>query len=160
MKETVMAEFARAAKVLKVEGYTDRQIFSMLIEALGEDVDVQPLDLPKQDLPNRVTQVMCEIGIPANLKGYKYMRDAIIMAVEDPSCVNSITKVLYPTIAANNNATSSQVERAIRHAIEKAWSKGNLEAYLAYFGNTVSCIDKPTNSEFIAMIADKINLEG
>ena len=158
MIETAMANFATAAKALKREGFSDREIFAMLNESLGEDSNAKaPLNLPEKDLSKRITQIMCEIGISANLKGFKYVRDAIKMAIEKPECLSSVTKVMYPEIAAMYGAKSSQVERAIRHAIEKAWEKGNLEAYMTYFGNTVS--SKPTNSEFIAMIADRITLE-
>ena len=100
-----------------------------------------------------------EIGIPAHIKGYHYLRDAIIMAVDDMDVLNAITKVLYPTIAKMHQTTASRVERAIRHAIEVAWNRGNTEAIDDIFGYTVSASkSKPTNSEFIAMIADKLRL--
>ena len=100
-----------------------------------------------------------EIGVPAHIKGYQYMRDAIIMSVEDASMISSITKILYPTIAKRFQTTPSRVERAIRHAIEVAWDRGDLETLQKYFGYTVSNVKgKPTNSEFIAMIADYLSL--
>ena len=101
-----------------------------------------------------------EIGIPAHIKGYHYLRDAIIMSIEDMDVLNAITKVLYPTVAKKHQTTSSRVERAIRHAIEVAWSRGKLDTLDELFGYTVSNgKGKPTNSEFIALIADTIRLE-
>jgi len=107
-----------------------------------------------------VTNIMHEIGVPAHIKGYQYLRDAIMMVVKDLDVINSITKLLYPTIAKSYNTTPSRVERAIRHAIEVAWSRGQVEAIDKLFGYTVNIgKGKPTNSEFIAMIADKLRLE-
>ena len=101
-----------------------------------------------------------EIGVPAHIKGYQYLREAIMMSVEDPEMLGSITKVLYPTIARKNQTTASRVERAIRHAIEVAWNRGKMETLDAMFGYTINTgKGKPTNSEFIALIADKIRLQ-
>ena len=101
-----------------------------------------------------------EIGVPAHIKGYQYLRDAIMMSVKDMEMLGSITKVLYPTIAKNHQTTPSRVERAIRHAIEVAWSRGKMDTIDELFGYTVSNgKGKPTNSEFIALIADRIRLE-
>ena len=101
-----------------------------------------------------------EVGVPAHIKGYQYLRDAIIMVIEEPEMLNSITKILYPTIAKRNQTTPSRVERAIRHAIEVAWSRGNMDIINSLFSYTVSTgKGKPTNSEFIALIADKIRLQ-
>ena len=108
----------------------------------------------------KVTEVIHQIGVPAHIKGYQYLRDAIMMAVHDMEAVGSITKILYPSIAKQYHTTSSRVERAIRHAIEVAWDRGDLETLQAYFGYTVSGIKgKPTNSEFISMIADRLRLQ-
>ena len=113
-----------------------------------------------ENLETRVTNMLHEIGIPAHIKGYHYLRDAIMMAVEDMDVLNAITKVLYPTVAKKYQTTSSRVERAIRHAIEVAWSRGKLDTLDELFGYTVSTgKGKPTNSEFIALIADTIQLE-
>ena len=113
-----------------------------------------------EDLESRVTNMLHEIGIPAHIKGYHYLRDAIIMAVKDMDVLNAITKILYPTVAKKYQTTSSRVERAIRHAIEVAWSRGKLDTLDELFGYTVSTgKGKPTNSEFIALIADTIQLE-
>lgn len=117
-------------------------------------------EAPEVNLENRVTDMIHEIGIPAHIKGYHYLRDAIIMAVEDMDVLNAITKVLYPTVAKMHQTTASRVERAIRHAIEVAWSRGKLDTLDDLFGYTVSNgKGKPTNSEFIALIADTIRLE-
>ena len=107
-----------------------------------------------------VTQMMRGIGIPAHIKGYQYIREGIIMAIKDPDILNYITKFLYPAIAKKYKTTTSSVERAIRHAIEVAWNRGKLDAMEALFGYSVnSGKGKPTNSEFIALIADKFRLE-
>ena len=108
----------------------------------------------------RVTEVIHQVGVPAHIKGYQYLREAIMMAVEDIESVSAITKVLYPSIAKKFKTTSSRVERAIRHAIEVAWDRGDIETLQNYFGYTVSGIKgKPTNSEFISMIADRLRLQ-
>ena len=117
-------------------------------------------DYIRQNLEDDVTQLLHEIGIPAHIKGYKYLRDAITISVEEKEMLVSVTKVLYPTIAKKHGTTSSRVERAIRHAIEVAWSRGQLEMIHEIFGYTVnSGKGKPTNSEFIALITDKIRLD-
>lgn len=119
-----------------------------------------PAAVTEENLENRVTDMIHEIGIPAHIKGYHYLRDAIMMAVEDMDVLNAITKVLYPTVAKKHQTTASRVERAIRHAIEVAWSRGKLDTLDDLFGYTVSNgKGKPTNSEFIALIADTIRLE-
>lgn len=113
-----------------------------------------------RDLETDVTNMIHEIGVPAHIKGYQYLRDAIMMAIEDMDMLNSVTKVLYPTIAKNHQTTPSRVERAIRHAIEVAWSRGKMDTIDELFGYTVSTgKGKPTNSEFIALISDRIRLE-
>ena len=112
------------------------------------------------DLEQDVTDIIHEIGVPAHIKGYQYLREAIMMSVKDPAMISSITKVLYPTIAKRFQTTPSRVERAIRHAIEVAWSRGRMETLDALFGYTVNTgKGKPTNSEFIALIADRIRLK-
>ena len=116
--------------------------------------------LMKRNLESLVTDMIHEIGIPAHIKGYQYLRDAIIMSVNDIEMLNSITKILYPTIAKKYQTTASRVERAIRHAIEVSWSRGKMDTIDALFGYTINNgKGKPTNSEFIALIADKIRLE-
>ena len=114
----------------------------------------------ERNLESDVTNVIHEIGVPAHIKGYHYLRDAIMMSVNDTEMLNSITKQLYPTIAKRHKTTASRVERAIRHAIEVAWSRGKMDTIDALFGYTVhNGKGKPTNSEFVALIADKIRLE-
>ena len=106
-----------------------------------------------------VTEILHQIGVPAHIKGYQYVREAIIIAVQNMAVINAVTKVLYPEVAKRFHTTPSRVERAIRHAIEVAWDRGDLETLQSYFGYTVnSAKGKPTNSEFIAMIADRIRL--
>lgn len=130
----------------------------------GEDVTVispqaEEEKAVRRDLEKDVTDMIHELGVPAHIKGYQYLREAIMMSVEDMDMLNSITKVLYPTIAKKFQTTPSRVERAIRHAIEVAWSRGRMETLDALFGYTINTgKGKPTNSEFIALIADKIRL--
>ena len=114
----------------------------------------------EENLEALVTNIIHEVGVPAHIKGYQYLREAIMMVVNDIDVINQITKSLYPKIAAKYNTTPSRVERAIRHAIEVAWGRGQQEAVESIFGYTISASKgKPTNSEFIAMIADKLRLE-
>ena len=111
------------------------------------------------DLEAVVTDIIHEIGVPAHIKGYQYLREAIILTIKDMDMINAVTKVLYPEVAKKFNTTPSRVERAIRHAIEVAWDRGDIETLQKFFGYTVSNIKgKPTNSEFIAMIADCLSL--
>lgn len=111
-------------------------------------------------LESDITNIIHDIGIPAHIKGYQYLRDSIMLSVKDNEVINSITKILYPTIAKKYQTTSSRVERAIRHAIEVAWNRGNTDTLNGLFGYTISNgKGKPTNSEFIALIADKIRLQ-
>lgn len=126
----------------------------------------QYIDIPRQEMKNEdslealVTNVIHEVGVPAHIKGYQYLREAIMLVVNDIDIINQITKQLYPEIAAKYHTTPSRVERAIRHAIEVAWGRGEQAAVENIFGYTVSASKgKPTNSEFIAMIADKLRLE-
>lgn len=114
----------------------------------------------KEDLEINITNIIHEVGVPAHIKGYQYLRDAITMVVEDMDLLGAVTKELYPAIAQRNNTTPSRVERAIRHAIEVAWNRGKIETINSLFGYTVhNDKGKPTNSEFIAIIADKLRLE-
>ncbi len=157
------------------------KMFQMLSDLLHEDKEFQIMitipgggqnqatvktyqDVAKQenthDLEKDVTDIIHEIGVPAHIKGYQYLREAIMMSVNDSDMLNSITKLLYPTIAKKFQTTPSRVERAIRHAIEVAWSRGKMETLDAMFGYTIHTgKGKPTNSEFVALIADKIRLQ-
>ncbi|MBR0413138.1 MAG: sporulation transcription factor Spo0A [Eubacterium sp.] len=112
------------------------------------------------NLETLVSNIMRQIGVPAHIKGYQYLRRSIILCVNDKSMLGSVTKILYPTVAKEFQTTASRVERAIRHAIEVAWNRGDVEVLSSFFGYTIQAErGKPTNSEFIAMIADKICLE-
>ena len=114
----------------------------------------------ERNIESDVTAIIHDVGVPAHIKGYQYLREAIIMSVNDTEMLNSITKILYPTIAKKYQTTSSRVERAIRHAIEVAWNRGRMDTIDELFGYTINAEKgKPTNSEFIALIADKIRLE-
>ncbi|KKB37232.1 sporulation transcription factor Spo0A [Bacillus thermotolerans] len=120
----------------------------------------KPVERKAVNLDASITNIIHEIGVPAHIKGYMYLREAISMVYNDIELLGSITKVLYPDIAKKYNTTASRVERAIRHAIEVAWSRGNIDSISSLFGYTVSMTKaKPTNSEFIAMVADKLRLE-
>ncbi len=111
------------------------------------------------DLEVTVSEIMHQIGVPAHIKGYQYLREAIVLSINDREMMSSVTKVLYPTVAKTYSTTSSRVERAIRHAIEVAWDRGDVDVLSSYFGYTIqSERGKPTNSEFIAMISDKLRL--
>ena len=107
-----------------------------------------------------VTEILHQIGVPAHIKGYHYLREAIIMSINTPEIINAVTKQLYPAVAKKYSTTSSRVERAVRHAIEVAWDRGDVEILNSYFGYTIHTgRGKPTNSEFIAMISDKLRLQ-
>ena len=111
------------------------------------------------ELELMVTEIIHQIGVPAHIKGYHYLREAIILSVKNSEIINSVTKLLYPTVAKNHGTTSSRVERAIRHAIEVAWDRGDIDVLNSYFGYTIqNDRGNPTNSEFIAMISDKLRL--
>lgn len=155
-------------KVYKILGdlmNADKEFQIMITVPSGKGSAVRREAPPEQkkeeerDLEQDVTNMIHEIGVPAHIKGYQYLREAIMMSVDDPSMISSITKILYPTIAKRFQTTPSRVERAIRHAIEVAWSRGRMETLDALFGYTIDTgKGKPTNSEFIALIADKIRL--
>lgn len=115
---------------------------------------------PQPDLEILVTDIIHQIGVPAHIKGYHYLRDSIILSIQEPDIINSVTKRLYPSVAKKNATTPSRVERAIRHAIEVAWDRGDVDVLNSYFGYTIhNGRGKPTNSEFIAMISDKLRLK-
>jgi len=147
----------------------DMELLISRIRQLKEKVSVNPDQSPlfesfakkaEIDLETRVTNILHEIGVPAHIRGYHYMREAIIMAINDIDVLNYITKELYPSIAKKCGTTPSRVERAIRHAIEVAWSRGKVDVIDALFGYTINNHKgKPTNSEFIALIADRLRLE-
>lgn len=116
--------------------------------------------LSDPELEMMVTEIIHQIGVPAHIKGYHYLREAIMLSIKNSDIVNSVTKLLYPTVAKTHNTTASRVERAIRHAIEVAWDRGDIDVLNSYFGFTIqNDRGKPTNSEFIAMISDKLRLK-
>ena len=130
---------------------------------LPNDLDMLSVsndESPSNDLESQVTKIIHQIGVPAHIKGYQYLRTAIILTVNDSDIINSVTKILYPTVAKKYQTTTSRVERAIRHAIEVAWDRGDVEVLNSYFGYTIqNNRGKPTKSEFIAMIADNLRLK-
>ncbi len=132
---------------------------SRIISKRGNSKAKQNSPIIGNDIESQVTKVIHQIGVPAHIKGYQYLRTAILMTIKDNEVINSVTKILYPSVAKQYQTTSSRVERAIRHAIEVAWDRGDIEVLNAYFGYTVQTSrGKPTNSEFIAMIADNLRL--
>lgn len=143
--------------------------FSILFECINSIASQRSLssvysanedNLSMFDIETRVTKIIHQIGVPAHIKGYDYLRTAILMAVKDNDLIHSITKSLYPSVAKQYNTTSSRVERAIRHAIEVAWDRGDYDVLTKFFGYTIqNSRGKPTNSEFIAMIADNLRLQ-
>ena len=135
----------------------------MLLSDMNKDCKTLSLNNSKNSdaqLEVTVSEIMHQIGVPAHIKGYQYLREAIILSINNTEMMNSVTKVLYPTVAKTFNTTASRVERAIRHAIEVAWDRGDVDVLSAYFGYTIqNTRGKPTNSEFIAMISDKLRLK-
>ncbi len=135
------------------------QLLGSAAEENGKNVKAMPFGTGGQDMELMVTEMIHQIGVPAHIKGYHYLREAILLSVEDPEIMNAVTKVLYPTVAKKFGTTPSRVERAIRHAIEVAWDRGDVDTLNAYFGYTIhNSRGKPTNSEFIAMLSDKLRL--
>lgn len=140
---------ALASRILRNAGRAKQQTEKM-------PGGVPSVSLEEEDM---VTDMLRMIGVPAHIKGYRFLRDSIMMVIDDPTLINAVTKVLYPDIARDHSTTASRVERAIRHAIEVAWDRGDIEILNFYFGSTVNSLrGKPTNSEFIAMLADRVTL--
>lgn len=169
-QESVLSHLDIVTKCsLLVEPFDDAKAMGMIYGQINNKEDINNKGLVKIadsneasdfNLEVTVTNIIHEIGVPAHIKGYQYLRTSIIMAVNDMDILNSITKQLYPSIAQIHKTTPSRVERAIRHAIEVAWGRGKMDTIDELFGYTVSAgKGKPTNSEFIALIADKIRLE-
>jgi two-component system response regulator (stage 0 sporulation protein A) len=150
-------------RIREVKMYQNVPIKPMYInrEIKAQYIEIDPTEKKNQkNLEALVTNVIHEVGVPAHIKGYQYLREAIMMVINDIEVINQITKLLYPEIAVRYKTTPSRVERAIRHAIEVAWGRGEQQTVESIFGYTVSAQKgKPTNSEFIAMIADKLRLE-
>lgn len=136
-----------------------KQLYQLILGMTAEAEADTKTDIDA-DLDSEITSILHEVGVPAHIKGYMYLREAIAMVYNNVEILGSITKVLYPEIATTFGTTSSRVERAIRHAIEIAWVRGNVDAISDIFSYTISYNkSKPTNSEFIAMIADRLRLE-
>ena len=126
----------------------------------SEAAAVNAMEDRTPDIETQVTKIIHQIGVPAHIKGYQYLRTAILLTVKDSDIINSVTKILYPSVAKKYQTTTSRVERAIRHAIEVAWDRGDVDTLNSYFGYTIqNDRGKPTNSEFIAMIADNLRLQ-
>lgn len=166
MEQINLTEVKDTERVYKILGdlmHMNREFQIMItVPSQGHAAETEGKEeVPKSsyNLERDVTDMIHEIGVPAHIKGYQYLREAIMMSVEDAEMLGSITKILYPTIAKKYQTTASRVERAIRHAIEVAWNRGRMETLDAMFGYTINTgKGKPTNSEFIALIADKIRL--
>ncbi len=137
----------------------NRGITSSSAPANRADSEMTENGIPS-DIEAQVTKIIHQIGVPAHIKGYQYLRTAILMTISDNDIINSVTKILYPSVAKKYQTTTSRVERAIRHAIEVAWDRGDIDTLNSYFGYTIqNTRGKPTNSEFIAMIADNLRLK-
>ena len=137
---------------LKQRGFTSDEIFEAI---LGEK------EIAEESLEEKVSRILHEIGMPAHINGYRYVRKAIILVLENPKMIEGVTKVLYPEIAKEFDTTPSRVERGIRHAIEVAWDRGDTKVLQRHFGYTIQAErGKPTNSEFIAMLSDNLILSG
>ena len=163
LQKEVMQSGARYyfLKPFDTEVLADRivQLISSPEEEKGKGGKTLPFSGGGQDMELMVTEMIHQIGVPAHIKGYHYLRESILLSVKDPEVMNAVTKVLYPTVAKKFTTTASRVERAIRHAIEVAWDRGDVDTLNAYFGYTIhNSRGKPTNSEFIAMLSDKLRL--
>jgi two-component system response regulator (stage 0 sporulation protein A) len=163
-KQSFMIEASKAGadlcllKPYNVESLC-RHIVSLTKNRSGEAQEAEQ-DEQAPDMETQVTKIIHQIGVPAHIKGYQYLRAAILMTINDSEVINSVTKILYPGIAKKYQTTTSRVERAIRHAIEVAWDRGDVDTLNSYFGYTIqNNRGKPTNSEFIAMIADNLRLK-
>ncbi|MBD5154238.1 MAG: sporulation transcription factor Spo0A [Oscillibacter sp.] len=157
VKQDIIAQAGDLGASLFVsKPYTDVALAENLLR-IAEKADTR---VHTPGLEELVTSIIHEVGVPAHIKGYQYVREAIMITVENMDVINSVTKILYPEVAKRYHTTPSRVERAIRHAIEVAWDRGDLETLQKFFGYTVSnAKGKPTNSEFIAMISDRIRLK-
>lgn len=153
--------FNNDALVDKIRSVRDERKVTRKSRISNKNVMTQNNEIISElNLETEIIEIIHEIGIPAHIKGYQYLRDSIILSITDKEVISSITKILYPTIAKKYQTTASRVERAIRHAIEVAWNRGNTDTLYELFGYTISNgKGKPTNSEFIALIADNIRLK-
>ncbi len=163
--QTMIAEAMNAgADLCLMKPYDHKSLcehLRRLLEGRGKRGEPQvPITESIPDIETQVTKIIHQIGVPAHIKGYQYLRTAILLTIKDSDIINSVTKVLYPSVAKKYQTTTSRVERAIRHAIEVAWDRGDVDTLNSYFGYTIqNNRGKPTNSEFIAMIADNLRLK-
>ena len=161
--QNIFVEASRAGAALCLPKPIDYKSLAEYIDTLTRtrtSISAQAVDNTPPDIETQVTKIIHQIGVPAHIKGYQYLRTAILMTISDSDIINSVTKVLYPSVAKKYSTTTSRVERAIRHAIEVAWDRGDIDTLNSYFGYTVqNNRGKPTNSEFIAMIADNLRLK-
>jgi len=161
-KQTILVEATEAGADLCIPKPFD---FSVMLSHIDSLIKIKnrptgDTDAKSGDIEAQVTKIIHQIGVPAHIKGYQYLRTAILMTIENNDIINSVTKILYPSVAKKYQTTTSRVERAIRHAIEVAWDRGDVDTLNAYFGYTIqNTRGKPTNSEFIAMIADNLRLK-
>ena len=161
-KQAILVEATEAGADLCIPKPFD---FSVMLSHIDSLIKIKnrptsDADAKSGDIEAQVTKIIHQIGVPAHIKGYQYLRTAILMTIENNDIINSVTKILYPGVAKKYQTTTSRVERAIRHAIEVAWDRGDVDTLNAYFGYTIqNTRGKPTNSEFIAMISDKLRLE-
>lgn len=141
-----------------VKPFDEQIMASRVLKAIGHETMHRQIGTSSDEV--RVTEILHQIGVPAHIKGYQFLRDAILLTIEDQDYINAVTKRLYPEIAKQNGTTASRVERAIRHAIEVAWDRGDVDTLNSYFGYTIHNLrGKPTNSEFVAMISDRMRLD-
>ena len=139
-----------AQRIIQISGWKNEKAPLVVKDSVVSDAQLELM----------ITEIIHQIGVPAHIKGYHYLREAIILSIKNSDIINSVTKLLYPTVAKKHNTTASRVERAIRHAIEVAWDRGNIDVLDSYFGYTIQNErGKPTNSEFIAMISDHLSLK-
>ena len=157
--ENILREVCRLDNALCLIRPYDTTKLCDAVFSLASKAKVSQRKPSEETLEAQISRILHMIGIPAHIKGYAYLRSAIIMTVEEPDIINYVTKSLYPSVAKSHHTTTSRVERAIRHAIEIAWDRGDVETLNSFFGYTISRQrGKPTNSEFIAMIADKLRM--
>ena len=157
--ENILREVCRLGNALCLIRPYDTTKLCDAVFSFASEVKMSQRKPSEETLEAQISRILHTIGIPAHIKGYAYLRSAIIMTVEDPDIINYVTKSLYPSVAKSHHTTTSRVERAIRHAIEIAWDRGDVETLNSFFGYTISRQrGKPTNSEFIAMIADKLRM--
>lgn len=162
-KQSILLEASELGADLCIPKPFDFSTLILHIESLVRSRRTPPTDRGSShslDMEAQVTKIIHQIGVPAHIKGYQYLRTAILMTIDDNDIINSVTKILYPSVAKKYQTTTSRVERAIRHAIEVAWDRGDVDTLNSYFGYTIqNSRGKPTNSEFIAMIADNLRLK-